>query len=592
MRIPFLVVQASTFLGALLFAIAASAVVPAPDPAFAGGHPATQPFLGMTGIADTLFVQRDGKIVAAGVYVYGRGGTFGNFPLSRGAIVRYLPDGSVDTTFGVDGIVDSPAAIPALLLRNGQFVAPTAHGIARFYSDYSPIASMTTNGAESIAWYGGGGTFLEQRDGKIVVAGSVGAGTARLTLMRFNIDGTLDTSFNYIGAMIVARGPSTNDYFGGAALQPDGKIVVAATSMVEGVQTVSILRFLPDGTPDASFGTAGRAVIPNAPNTGYVSADALVLQPNGRIVVAGVHREDLPGEVRNVSLQVTGVTPSGALDTTFGSGGRFVYGPPVDGIVHTPRMILHPDGKVLALFEPVAGPLAYRPVLLRLTPDGSPDVTFGIEGLWSSSELLEARAMALDASGQLVLVGDVIAGNRYGDFAVARYTIGASPAVEYYNAALDHYFVTLNPLEAADLDAGIHVGWARTGSAFPVFGAVSAAPPGFVAVCRFYIPPVHGDSHFFTASAEECADVQAKMQTDPNYSGYVFEAPNAFYVALPDKVTGACPVATAPVYRLWNRRADSNHRYVTDPVLKAQMVAQGYVAEGLGPDAVAMCAGQ
>jgi hypothetical protein len=44
------------------------------------------------------------------------------------------------------------------------------------------------------------------------------------------------------------------------------------------------------------------------------------------------------------------------------------------------------------------------------------------------------------------------------------------------------------------------------------------------------------------------------------------------------------------VYRLWNQRVDSNHRYTTDPAIKAQMIAKGYVAEGYGPDAIMMCA--
>jgi hypothetical protein len=56
-------------------------------------------------------------------------------------------------------------------------------------------------------------------------------------------------------------------------------------------------------------------------------------------------------------------------------------------------------------------------------------------------------------------------------------------------------------------------------------------------------------------------------------------------------MTGACPSTTVPVYRVWNQRADSNHRYVTSRALRDQMVARGYVAEGYGPDAVIMCAG-
>jgi hypothetical protein len=61
---------------------------------------------------------------------------------------------------------------------------------------------------------------------------------------------------------------------------------------------------------------------------------------------------------------------------------------------------------------------------------------------------------------------------------------------------------------------------------------------------------------------------------------------------LPDTGTGACAGGDVPVYRLWNGRTDSNHRYTTSPAVKATMLAQGYVAEGYGPDQVAMCAAQ
>ena len=55
-------------------------------------------------------------------------------------------------------------------------------------------------------------------------------------------------------------------------------------------------------------------------------------------------------------------------------------------------------------------------------------------------------------------------------------------------------------------------------------------------------------------------------------------------------MTGACPAGTTPVYRVWNNRADSNHRYLTSRDLRDQMVYRGYIAEGYGPDAVIMCA--
>ena len=161
-------------------------------------------------------------------------------------------------------------------------------------------------------------------------------------------------------------------------------------------------------------------------------------------------------------------------------------------------------------------------------------------------------------------------------------------AVEFYHAAFDHYFITNNPAEIDALDSGRTTGWTRTGRGFQVFAAAgesASANP----VCRFYIPPEHGNSHFFSASLAECQAVLDRIGVDPNYSGYIYESPNAFYAALPDTTTGACPANMVPVFRLWNQRADSNHRYTTDPGIKAAMQAQGYLAEGYGPAAASLC---
>ncbi len=152
--------------------------------------------------------------------------------------------------------------------------------------------------------------------------------------------------------------------------------------------------------------------------------------------------------------------------------------------------------------------------------------------------------------------------------------------VEYYNRSLDHYFITANPAEIADLDAGNKIGWARTGTGFSAYGTAAA---GGTPVCRFYIPPGLGDSHFFSASPAECAEVQVK------FPQLVLESTAAFYLPLPDGATGTCAAGTIPVYRLWNKRADTNHRYTVDPAIRDEMVHMGYVAEGAGPDIVTMC---
>ncbi len=158
--------------------------------------------------------------------------------------------------------------------------------------------------------------------------------------------------------------------------------------------------------------------------------------------------------------------------------------------------------------------------------------------------------------------------------------IQSSSVIEFYNVALDHYFVTASPIEIAALDSGQFKGWRRTGFSF---NAYTRPVPGVSPVCRFYVPPQYGDSHFYSASPAECAAVRAQF---PQLS---YEAPDVFYVGLPDAVTGFCPNDGTPVYRLWNRRADTNHRYTTSILLRNQMLARGYVAEGYGPNAVAMC---
>ncbi|MFO1396153.1 MAG: hypothetical protein U1F48_03725 [Burkholderiales bacterium] len=153
--------------------------------------------------------------------------------------------------------------------------------------------------------------------------------------------------------------------------------------------------------------------------------------------------------------------------------------------------------------------------------------------------------------------------------------------VEYYHAGLDHYFISASAADIAALDSGTFKGWVRTGLGF---NAYPTPAPATNPVCRFYLPPAYGDSHFYSASPAECAEVAAR------FPGFVYEAPDVMYVGLPDPVSGECPAGTVRVYRLWNQRADSNHRYTTDPAVKAAMVARGYVAEGYGPDATILCA--
>ena len=152
--------------------------------------------------------------------------------------------------------------------------------------------------------------------------------------------------------------------------------------------------------------------------------------------------------------------------------------------------------------------------------------------------------------------------------------------VEFYNAALDHYFITWAAAEIANLDAGnTPTRWTRTGYGFR---AGIVAQPSTSPVCRFYIPPEKGDSHFFGRGTTECNATAAKNPT------FVLEDPAFMQMMLP--TAGNCPSGTVPIYRVFSNRPDANHRYMTDRTVRDQMVAKGWVAEGDGPDLVVMCA--
>jgi len=85
----------------------------------------------------------------------------------------------------------------------------------------------------------------------------------------------------------------------------------------------------------------------------------------------------------------------------------------------------------------------------------------------------------------------------------------------------------------------------------------------------------------------ECVRVIVKFPSE-----WLFESDNVFQINLPDTATGTCPGGTVSVYRLWDQRGDSNHRYATSVAIKNQILAAGYVSEGYGPDGVVMCAVQ
>jgi hypothetical protein len=165
---------------------------------------------------------------------------------------------------------------------------------------------------------------------------------------------------------------------------------------------------------------------------------------------------------------------------------------------------------------------------------------------------------------------------------------GINALIEYHSVALDDYFLTALPNEIQALDSQTIPGWQRTGYSVIAWtsplAAGQSAPADLTPVCRLYIPPIDGDSHFYSVSKAECAAVPAQ------HPEVAFETDAAFFATLPNLQTGACPPDQAPVYRLWNPRG-SSHRYTTQTAVRDDMQLRGYIAEGYGENSVAMCVG-
>ena len=198
---------------------------------------------------------------------------------------------------------------------------------------------------------------------------------------------------------------------------------------------------------------------------------------------------------------------------------------------------------------------------------------------------------ALPLDGSTALFRDGTTGPASGEsFALGPFSVHVEfdNAVEYYDASLDDYFLTAFEWELDAFDSGQLPGWQETGYSL---GVLTVPIPQYccstygkvaVPVCRFYIPPPWGDTHFYSAIPEECAAIPVK------FPQLVLETSAAFYVYVADSATGVCPYPFVPVYRVWNPHGAA-HRYINDLVLRQQMLDQGWVPEGYGPLGVAWC---
>jgi uncharacterized delta-60 repeat protein len=240
--------------------------------------------------------------------------------------------------------------------------------------------------------------------------------------------GELDVSFGTGGVLSTDFG-GTYDWAYATAVQPDGKILAAGVSNGAGTYDFALSRYLADGSIDPSFGHGGKVITDFA--TSFDWAFALVLQPDGKIVVGGV--TDASGS-RDFAL--ARYQPDGSLDPVFGQGGRVIakLRPLSADTVYS--LALQPDGKILAGGTTFPDRVVLRPngdfILARFMPEGAPDPFFGIGGAvttdFGGESWDDAWALALQPDGGVVLGGSTNAGNSPGvlfgadQLGLARYT--------------------------------------------------------------------------------------------------------------------------------------------------------------------------
>jgi uncharacterized delta-60 repeat protein len=373
-----------------------------------------------------LAVQGDGKIVAAGL----------------SGVVRYNADGSLDTTFNAAGpqpgvILTHGNLFDLAILPDGRIlVAGDAEVkgnqvglLQRFTADGAPDPTFGTNGVATHNF--GRATKRDslrsialQADGKIVGVGNInvleqnwGWGVAR-----FNPNGSVDKSFDKDGWLTTTVVANERAYVAAVAVQSDGRIV-AAGDVLMGAPTYSdaaVVRYLPSGALDTSFGGTGKVTVDFSPEFGGDTQSSddvsdVALQADGRVVFVGQCYDAGPSTVGLIGR----LNPDGTLDNTFGGDGRVAVIAPL-GVNATGDPYIPPiafnavaiqgDGRIVAWS--VSSSNIWSPgAVVRVNQDGSLDTTFSGDGIafvhWpeDSQHNLEYGGLAIQPDGKIVVCG-------------------------------------------------------------------------------------------------------------------------------------------------------------------------------------------
>ncbi len=507
----------------------------------------------------------------------------------------------------------------ATLLSDGRVLV--VGGFHDFGDDFfgpSPLGSATLYDSVAQAWTPTGSVAIARSDdtetpladGTVLLAGGVSSTGGREAVAEiYDRSGT----WRRVSALNRARSGHT------ATLLPDGRVLIAgglgSASSRQGTTTIVQTQALT--SVQAYDPTTGTWTDASSLNVARAYHTATPLPGGSVLVTGGVSLEDGGMIVTDLASMEIYLAPAPPADIPFRITALFSDQAGFFQFIVLQRLATGSDaaiaGRTLTVASAAAG--IVKSYVFPNPPGPSPVTTLCLatRGLGSGvypdyvipDQFLPTGGGTIDLAGidawsfGPIAVTGVALLNRDGSASFdntftmpcSRSAVGfgvdADPVVEYYNAALDHYFLTAFQSDIDALDSGRIAGWARTGESFSA--RITRTPLAdsirldLLDVCRYYIPPAQGDSHFYSASASECAAAHAQ------HPDYQLESASAFLAALPDPLSGACPVGATPIYRLWNGRVDSNHRYTTSLDVRGLMLARGYVAEGYGADGVAFC---
>jgi uncharacterized delta-60 repeat protein len=328
--------------------------------------------------------------------------------------------GDLDPTFGTGGKVTTDfggneTAWGVAVQPDGKaVVAGTRFDMGP--SDDFVLARYTVNGALDATFDGDGKVTTDfggrsdgaddvaiQPDGKMVVAGSGFPAVVRpvdFALARYNRDGTLDTTFGDGGKVLTTFEPNSIDRANAVVIQPDGRIVAAGSTRSGPTSEFAVARYLPNGSLDQSFDEDGRAVTPIS--TGVVFD--LALQRDGKLVAAGWSN---PG---GFDIALARYNPDGSPDRSFDGDGVMVVASFRPASSFAAKVLVQPDGKILTGGNGLA----------RFNPDGSVDSSFGSGG--RAATALGLLTPLLQPDGKILAAGSGFSTGSSSDFVVTRLT--------------------------------------------------------------------------------------------------------------------------------------------------------------------------